>query len=151
MSDKEKTCEERISEHLESRLFHIRTVTELLETHGDREEMLELLSQQRIRDFIREDLDLALTPFDPDDLYNDIDEGRMNYGLSLDKKTVWTWQLSWGGPSDEFEIEVDAEGDVTEVFYLFKDWFDGARRRVTGSDLEAIESWIGPFVQPENY
>jgi hypothetical protein len=66
-----------------------------------------------------------------------------NYGLSLDvvepgtfegqRERYIRYQLSWGGPSDEFRIYEN--GDVE---YWFLDWGDGASLDVTGADAELI-------------
>ena len=70
-----------------------------------------------------------------------------DYGLCLDfveagtfenqKASYHRYQLSWGGPSDEFRIYLN--GDV-EYWYL--DWFDGAYVNVTGEDAEIIKDII---------
>lgn len=36
------------------------------------------------------------------------------------------WQLSWGGPSDEFRLLPSGK-----VEYWFMDWYDGAKRIIT--------------------
>jgi hypothetical protein len=36
------------------------------------------------------------------------------------------WQLSWGGPSDEFRIYTDNENNINRIEYWYMDWFDGA-------------------------
>ena len=38
----------------------------------------------------------------------------------------WRWQLSWGGPSDEFRIFVNPDKSVHRIEYWYLDWFDGA-------------------------
>ena len=38
----------------------------------------------------------------------------------------WRWQLSWGGPSDEFRIFVNPDQSVHRIEYWYLDWFDGA-------------------------
>ena len=40
------------------------------------------------------------------------------------------WQLSWGGPSDEFRLYSDGT-----VHYHFMDWYDGAKRYITDNEL----------------
>ena len=40
----------------------------------------------------------------------------------------WRWQLSWGGPSDEFRY-YHYDGDkkkIKSIEYAYMDWFDGA-------------------------
>jgi hypothetical protein len=66
------------------------------------------------------------------------DLGRFNeYGLSFDyvpsrtfnrqKEGYFRYQLSWGGPSDEFRFYAGADLKPYRVEYWFMDWFDGAK------------------------
>ena len=58
------------------------------------------------------------------------------YGLCFDwvapntfnnqKEGFWRWQLSWGGPSDEFRIFLDEDNKIYKIEYWYMDWFDGA-------------------------
>ena len=58
------------------------------------------------------------------------------YGLCFDKVEpntfqdqklgYWRWQLSWGGPSDEFRIFVNEDNKIYKIEYWYLDWFDGA-------------------------
>ena len=82
-----------------------------------------------------------------DDRWDFINE----YGLSFDwveGKTEYNpnagyyrWQLSWGGPSDEFRFYMD-EDRLYVIEYWFMDWFDGACYTVPKNqdfdDLEQI-------------
>ena len=36
------------------------------------------------------------------------------------------WQLSWGGPSDEFRVYTDNQNNINRIEYWYMDWFDGA-------------------------
>ena len=74
--------------------------------------------------------------------------GSLNdYGLSIDKVEAGTfrgqredyirYQLSWGGPSEEFRIYKNGE-----VEFWFLDWFDGACVLVTGEDAEIIKEIV---------
>lgn len=82
------------------------------------------------------------------------DLGRFEeYGLAFDFVAMGTfsdqtepyfrWQLSTGGPGDEFRIFATrrsaAKWDVHRIEYWFLDWFDGAKVTLTGSDFELIE------------
>ena len=63
-----------------------------------------------------------------------------NYGLGFDyvekgtftdqKRGYFRYQLSWGGPSDEFRIYVDYDEQITHIDYWFLDWGDGASVRI---------------------
>jgi len=69
------------------------------------------------------------------------------YGLSFDyvapgtfgddqREGYFRYQLSWGGPSDEFRFYVSGpDYDVYRVEYWFLDWFDGSHITVTDSQV----------------
>ena len=38
----------------------------------------------------------------------------------------WRYQMSWGGPSDEFRIYLDEDNKIYKIEYWYLDWFDGA-------------------------
>jgi hypothetical protein len=69
------------------------------------------------------------------------------YGLSFDyvapgtfgdqKEGYFRYQLSWGGPSDEFRFFVNPDLSCHRVEYWFLDWFDGAHRILFG-EAEAL-------------
>ena len=42
----------------------------------------------------------------------------------------WRFQMSWGGPSDEFRIYTDDENEIEYIEYWYMDWFDGASIRL---------------------
>ena len=74
-----------------------------------------------------------------------------NYGLSIDKVEAGTfegqradyicYQLSWGGPSDEFRIFKN--GDIE---YWYMDWFDGAKIDVVNEkEADIIKEIVLPF------
>lgn len=82
------------------------------------------------------------------------DTGPLNeYGLSFDyvalgtfpgqHRGYWRYQLSWGGPSDEFRFYCDESRNPVRVEYWFLDWFDGARRTISkGGDFAfLLELW----------
>jgi len=53
----------------------------------------------------------------------------------------WRYQLSWGGPSDEFRFFANSVEDrYPMVEYWFLDWFDGASKHLHGSDLELLHT-----------
>lgn len=67
-----------------------------------------------------------------------LEDSRLNeYGLSFDyvppgtftdqRRGYWRYQLSWGGPSDEFRFYADENKALTRVEYWYMDWFDGAK------------------------
>lgn len=72
------------------------------------------------------------------------------YGLSLDyvEPNTWKnqvkgytrWQISWGGPSEEFRLYDNS----TRVEFWFLDWFDGAFSIVPDKDTAMITSIMKP-------
>lgn len=68
------------------------------------------------------------------------------YGLSIDvvekgtfsrdQKAYKRYQLSWGGPSEEFRVYPN------EVQFWYFDWLDGAYVRVQGRDAEIIREIV---------
>lgn len=121
MTDRNDTCENRVSEHLESRLEDLRTLWELY--HKDCEAYDEDLGNMY-------EYGLCFDYVAPD-TFDDLEEGFFRY------------QLSTGGPGDEFRIFAQKVNDyrfsVYRVEYWFLDWFDGARRTLYGADRELLE------------
>ena len=80
--------------------------------------------------------------------YND-DGNLATYHLSFDyvpegtfddqEEGYFRYQLSWGGPSDEFRFFVGPGFHPPRVEYWFLDWFDGASRRLHGAERELLE------------
>jgi hypothetical protein len=79
------------------------------------------------------------------------------YGLSFDyvapetfrdqAQGYWRYQLSWGGPSDEFRFYAGGCGDQEphRISYVFLDWFDGRERSLVGLDLKLMREIWGFF------
>ena len=119
---KELTCEERVEKELEDRMDDLHKLWDAYQ-EGDEE---------------------------VDDLGNIFD-----YGLSVDYVAPQTfpeqyegylrYQLSWGGPSDEFRFFINPDLTVHRIEYWFLDWYDGASIRLTGDDwglLNDIYDWF---------
>ena len=74
-------------------------------------------------------------------------EGVLNverYLKNYREQTItWIILMSYGGPSDEFEVIVSWEGEVEKITYVYKDWFDGARLEVEGDEFEKLSAWVG--------
>lgn len=70
------------------------------------------------------------------------------YGLSFDYVTPGTfngqrrgyfrYQISWGGPSEEFRFFCDENLNPVRVEFWYLDWFDGAKKILAGDDLELM-------------
>jgi hypothetical protein len=63
--------------------------------------------------------------------FNDQKEGYLRY------------QISWGGPSEEFRFYGTEEGNKPhKITFVFMDWFDGYERRLTGKHFDfMLEFW----------
>ena len=163
-----ETCEDRIGAHLASRMVDLRALVELGH-HGlhDTDEWSCLDTSERIdainavRDAGGEKVSVFAArsddwPFDVTSIYE--------YGLSFDyvcehtyadqDRGFWRYQLSWGGPSDEFRFYVGASGRPYSVEYRFHDWYDGAGVFLTGGDKETLDSvwyWFESFTDGFDY
>ena len=49
------------------------------------------------------------------------------------------WQLSWGGPGDEFRIYINPDKSVHRIEYWYMDWYDGAK--VTLDKQQHGDAW----------
>jgi hypothetical protein len=75
------------------------------------------------------------------------------YGLAFDyvapgtfndqEEGYWRYQISWGGPSDEFRFYSSSPSDGPyRIEYWFLDWFDGASITLKGKELDLLrELW----------
>lgn len=120
MDDHEKPCKDRVKNHLTGRMHDLRILWKLY-CDGD------------------EDGDYDLGTF-------------CEYGLSFDYVAPYTfknqpegyfrYQLSWGGPSDEFRFYANRshrDWVVYRIEYWFLDWFDGAGITLQGEKKEFME------------
>jgi len=85
------------------------------------------------------------------------DLGNFNeYGLAFDyvapdtfngqRRGYFRYQLSWGGPGDEFRFYTDENFKPSRVEYWFLDWFDGAKRTIrSGTDWELLTEIFEDF------
>ena len=77
------------------------------------------------------------------------------YGLCFDcvqprtfndqNEAYFRYQLSWGGPADEFRFFVNPDLSCHRIEYWFLDWYDGAHRVLSGEDeslLQEIWEWF---------
>ena len=111
MTDRNKQCSERVKEAFDSRMADIRT---LWEAENNETEYLGSL---------------------------------YDYGLAIDLVEAGTfkgqredyvrYQLSWGGPSEEFRIYKNGK-----VEFWLLDWFDGAPLEVSGEDADIIKQIV---------
>ena len=163
---REKTCEELIDESLAGRLADLRAMMypdalyfeladdgtlDTVVTCGCVEVRFSDVDRS---EYVDDEGAFDLGEFLDAHLY-DIEEAAReefyNYGLSFDWVAGDTfagdgehtagymrYQLSWGGPSDEFRLYYDAGRHLYRASYHYIDWFDGAFRDLSGSDFELL-------------
>ena len=161
---KQETCEERIERHMESRLDDLRllfcpekddfyladdgTMDTIIEI-GDEQYRFDAEYASSYRDEETGELDLESFM---DDNFDDMREHQWErfceYGLSFDyvapdtfkdqEQGYFRYQISWGGPSEEFRFYVGAELNPYKIEFWFLDWFDGASRRLYGNDFDLL-------------
>jgi len=83
----------------------------------------------------------------------DDDLGRLtDYALCFDyvepdtfidqREGYFRYQISWGGPSDEFRFFTNPDLSCHRIEYWFMDWFDGAHRVIEGEQKAfLLELW----------
>ncbi len=112
---KQQTCEERINFELEARLEDLRHLWKAY-CQGDEEV---------------EDID----SFPEYGLCFDYIQGGTDYN---ERAGYFRYQLSTGGPGDEFRFFCDSDLFCYRVEYWFLDWYDGASRILLGEDKELL-------------
>src|SRR5690606_11942655 len=159
-NQKQPTCEARIDAHLKSRLSDLRLLfrgAELsdvaLVDDGTLDTVLRVGNYEHrlpdtadYRDEETGELDLvSLFEAERDSINEALRESLYDYGLAFDYVAPGTfdcqaegyfrYQLSYGGPSDEFRFFVNPDFSCHRIEYWFLDWFDGASRRLHGGEL----------------
>jgi len=120
---KDRTCAKRIDESLRSRLADLRKLFNLYCEGNDE---------------------------------GDKELGTFNeYGLCFDyvapgtfddqEQGYFRYQLSWGGPSDEFRFFVNPDLSVHTIEYWFLDWGDGASLDLEAGDFTFMEEIFDHF------
>ena len=121
---KQATCKERLKSHYQGRIEDIRKLWEL-----------------NCKDCEASDPEL----------------GRFNeYGLCFDyvapgtfsdqRRGYFRYQLSWGGPSDEFRFYCTEGFEIDRIEYWFLDWGDGAKRTLKqGKDFGLMSDIFQDF------
>lgn len=156
MSD--KTCKERIDDHYDSTMETLRILwagycnDNCPECDGDGKVMKNPTSKAKNPKLIN-----CPVCKGEGKLSEDVsDYGSLfEYGLSFDycypsKRDAgyFRYQLSWGGPSDEFRIyanQVKFGWEVYRIEYWFMDWFDGASKTLHGEDFKFMKNLIEQF------
>lgn len=113
------TCKERVQEHLDGRLEDLRTLwAAYCAGEEDTEELGNIHEYGLCFDYVAPGT------------FTDQREGYFRY------------QLSWGGPSDEFRFYANPDLSVHRIEYWFLDWFDGAPVTLAGGvEAFVMELW----------
>ena len=161
--DRNESCKDRVYEHLASRLDDLRqlwaghTGAECTNCGGETEiEIIDEDAFPRTNEWIECPgcEGTGITPEDNPDLGN-----MYEYGLSFDyvapetlneqPEGYFRYQLSWGGPSDEFRIYAQRVGEyrysVSRIEYWLLDWFDGAHIVLERDSLALISEIFESF------
>jgi len=122
-----------------------------------------MATQETCKDRVRgelksriEDIEKLWRMYHEDPEAYDEDLGNFNeYGLCVDyvapgtfgdqKRGYLRYQLSCGGPQDEFRFFMDEDLSATRIEYWFLDWFDGAKVILKGKALELMQEIYEDF------
>ena len=111
METKQLTCKERVGEMYNDTFETIRRMLSGEDEDGEERDPFEMLDEYG----------LGIDYIEPH-TFNDQEVGYLR------------WQLSWGGPSDEFRFYIDVDKEPYKIEYWFMDWFDGAHVLVQKED-----------------
>lgn len=133
-----KSCAERLPEHLHNRLADFDELTMLAALYDD-----ELTPEQRAA-AERQDIDVGPdergTERAADAIAEDAQQRLYEYPLGVSTFTVHRIELSTGGPADYLDVFV-SDGDIDKIVYHFADWYDHAERTLDGGDFETAASF----------
>ncbi len=121
----QKTCKQRVRAHYRGRIQDFRRMFKAMASDNDakREKAFEEFSEYG----------LCFDYVEPETEYNPDKEGYFRY------------QLSYGGPSDEFRFFVGPNFKPYKIEYWFLDWFDGAPVIASGADVDLLEQVFDEF------
>lgn len=122
----QKSCAERVGQQLADTIETVKTLWELYKEDP-------------------EGTDDDLGRWDEFGLCFDYVEGGTDYNP---ENGYFRFQMSYGGPSDEFRFYADAGRDCHHIEYWFLDWFDGAHRVLDGTDKELMSEIWGSYFEP---
>lgn len=110
------TCEQRVSKELKERLANLRQLWEAEKQGIEEVEDLGSFNEYGLGfDYVAPET------------FNDQEEAYFRY------------QLSWGGPGDEFRFFINPDFSVHRIEYWFLDWGDGASLRLDGDDYNLLD------------
>jgi len=132
VADREATCEERIAANLAGRLEDFAAYVAVGQDGGTKKQ--------------RDAIDIEGKG---EEARENALEGWSEYPLGVEVKKVLRVDLSTGGPADWFEVILDTDGQPETIMYVFQDWFDGARRSLSGDEFAAAWAFLSYFSDAE--
>ena len=108
--NKEKKCSELVKEKYQDRLKEFEKAKSFLDIEkSERDEFDGFLSDeyQELNQY--------------EDFFDYCNQAGLCFDRVEQRAAYWRWQLSWGGPSEEFRLY-----DNKDLEYWYLDWFDGA-------------------------
>jgi len=154
---KDQTCADRVTDSLDRRATSIAVMlnsseedieikdTGTLDTVVTVDDVYEeSFSQEFAADYRDENGELDLDQFRADifdEVREKLYEAFWDYGLDFSyvpsetdedeyQRGYFRYQISWGGPSEEFRFYTDEHLNLTHTEYWFLDWFDGASKTI---------------------
>jgi hypothetical protein len=160
---KDRTCEERILEHLNSRIADFGAMTDLASVYNQArlDEVLEDANTRELFEEIKPDDFEELEGGNYDELAENARQRIYETPLGVSSKTVFRVDLSTGGPGDWLEVETSGNTpryesiqgkqnaehfEVDRITYHFNDWFDHAERALEGSDFDTALAFVREVV-----
>ena len=125
---KEKSCADLVKEKYQDRLKQFETAKNFLD--------IEKSERNKFDEFLSDEYQ-ELNQYE--DFFDYVNQSglcfdRVEAGTFKDQRAgYWRWQLSWGGPSEEFRLF-----DNGDLEYWYLDWFDGASVQVKDEIFENI-------------
>lgn len=157
---RDRSCEERILEHLNSRVADFKALSALASVYSadDLSEALEDAGTRSMYEEIKP-TDFEEIGSDMGDLNEAARERMYEYPLGVSQQTVFRVDISTGGPGDWLEVvctgdtpryEVRPENgeyyEVERITYHFNDWFDHAERPLEGPDYDAALAFVSHVI-----
>lgn len=145
----ERTCEERVEQHMDSRLGDLRVMLDPRPTdafiteegttaEGNRFRVIKICDHEfKVETLIQDDAG-AIFEANEDEIRDELRERFYEYALSFDVvhandpgESYARYLISTGGPGEEIRFFCDFNRKPYKVEFWFLDWFDGASRDCT--------------------
>lgn len=143
MSDQQPTCEQRIEREMHDRVSAISAANtaaagrELTDEDKNRLEDYGWDAGQDPREWVDEQfIDSLILGIDVPD---------------TDAPPCVRFQMSTGGPGDEFRAYFNAYGHIYRWTYCFLDWWDFAERELGGADRDGVAFLLGDLAEHKVY